>query len=132
VTASSSCILQKRIHKKIKSAKFSLLRVKDQPEKSYKKSEKLIKFPKCIKNEKTKILSRLQKKFKNITIYSQPIKNIIIGLLDGSKSIKTQIIIKKNVKYLKKSYPTKFVDLTQNHNKMAGIIIQKFSRKNNF
>jgi hypothetical protein len=42
-----------------------------------------------------------------------------IGLLLGSKLIKTKIIIKKYEKYFKKGYPTKFADSNINHNNMA-------------
>jgi hypothetical protein len=52
--------------------------------------------------------------------------------LGGSKLIKTKIIIKKYVKYLKRSYPKEFADSTKNHNKMAGIPIRKFSKKKNY
>jgi hypothetical protein len=44
-----------------------------------------------------------------------------IGLLDGSELIKTKIVIKKYVKYLKSGYPAEFENPTQNHNKMAEI-----------
>jgi hypothetical protein len=46
----------------------------------------------------------------------------IIGLLNGSKLIETKIIIKK---YLNRSFPTEFLDSTQNYNKMAGILNRK-------
>jgi hypothetical protein len=43
--------------------------------------------------------------------------------------MKTKIINKKFVKYLKRHYPTEFVDPTQNHNKMIGIANRQFCRK---
>jgi hypothetical protein len=42
---------------------------------------------------------------------------------DGSNLIKTKIIIKKYVKYLKRSYLTVFAHSTQNHNKMAVCLV---------
>jgi hypothetical protein len=53
----------------------------------------------------------------------------IIGLLDGSKLIKTKIIKNKYVKYLKRGYPTEFADSTHNQNKKVGILKSKLLQK---
>jgi hypothetical protein len=64
------------------------------------------------------------------------LKNII-GLLDYSKLIKTKIIIKNYVMYLKKGYPTEFADSTQNNDKTSGtsnqpIRSKKFTKQSMF